>query len=81
MMSEEYKRIVVDPCVYVWRFPDGKFIILLLYVNDMLIVGQNVDMIRKLIGELSKTFDMKDLGTEKHILGMKILREKKVDKL
>nr|CAN71667.1 hypothetical protein VITISV_018921 [Vitis vinifera] len=43
--------------------------------------GQNVDMIRKLIGKLSKTFDMKDLGTEKHILGMKILREKKVDKL
>ena len=29
MMSQEYKRIVADPCVYVRRFLDDKFIILL----------------------------------------------------
>ena len=45
MMSQEYKRTFEDPCVYVQRFPDDKFIILLLYVDDMLIVGQDVDMI------------------------------------
>ena len=39
MMSQEYKRIFADPYVYVRRFPDDKFIILLLYVDDMLIVG------------------------------------------
>ena len=39
MMSQEYKRIFADPCVYVRRFPDDKFIILLLEVDDMLIVG------------------------------------------
>ena len=39
MMSQEYKRTFADPCVYVQRFPDDKFIILLLYVDDMLIVG------------------------------------------
>ena len=31
--------------------------------------------------ELSKTFDMKDLGSAKHILGVEILRDKKADKL
>ena len=36
MMSQEYKRAFSDPCVYVRRFPDDKFIILLLYVDDML---------------------------------------------
>ena len=46
MMSEKYKRTVADPCVYVQRFPNGKFIIFLLYVDDMLIVRQDADMIR-----------------------------------
>ena len=59
MMSQEYKRTFADPCVYVRIFHDDKFIILLLYVDDMLIVGQDADIIQKLKMELSKTFDMK----------------------
>ena len=39
----------------------------------MLIVGQDADMIQKLKREMSKTFDMKDLGSTKCILGMEIL--------
>ena len=39
----------------------------------MLIVGQDADMIQKLKMELLKTFDMKDLGNAKCILGMEIL--------
>ena len=81
MMSQEYKRTFADPCVYVWRFPNDKFIILLLYVDDMLIMSQDVDMIQKIKRELSKTFDMKDLGSAKRILGMEILRDRKVGKL
>ena len=77
MMSQEYKRTFSVPCVYVRRFPDDKFIILLLYVDDMLIMGQNADMIQKLKMELSKTFDMKDLGSAKRILGMETLRDRK----
>ena len=81
MMSQEYKRTFANPCVYVRRFPNDKFIILLLYVDDMLIVGQDADMIQKLKMELSKTFDMKDLGSAKCILGMEILRDRKTGKL
>ena len=81
MMSQEYKRTFTDPCVYVRRFPNDKFIILLLYVDDMLIVGQDADMIQKLKMKLSKTFDMKDLGSAKCILGMEILRDRKAGKL
>ena len=81
MMSQEYKRTFADHCVYVWRFHDDKFIILLLYVDDMLIVGQDANLIQKLKMELSKTFIMKDLGSAKHILGMEILRDKKAAKL
>ena len=49
------------------------FPILLLYVYDMLNVGEDVfNTIHKLKVELSKTFDMKDLGLDKHILGTQI---------
>ncbi|KAI5315215.1 hypothetical protein L3X38_044391 [Prunus dulcis] len=66
-----------DHCVFVKRFDDGEFIILLLYVDDMLIVGQNSDKINKLKKELSKSFAMKDLGPAKRILGMSISRDRK----
>ena len=52
-------------------------IILLLYANDMLIVGQDRAQISKLKEELVKSFDMKDLGPAKQILGMEITRDGK----
>ena len=38
-------------------------------------------MIHKLKVELSKSFDMKDLGHAKHILGMKITRNRECEKM
>ena len=37
-----------DHCVFVRKFSNDDFIILLLYVDDMLIVGKNVSMIDRL---------------------------------
>ncbi|GKF76769.1 putative RNA-directed DNA polymerase [Tanacetum coccineum] len=56
-----------------FRFGDDDFIILLLYVDDMLIVGKNIRRIAQLKQDLSKTFAMKDLGPAKKILGIRIL--------
>ena len=47
------------------EFSNDDFIILLLYVDDMLIVGHNLPRINKLKRELSKSFAMKDLGPAK----------------
>ncbi|GKU96422.1 hypothetical protein SLEP1_g9661 [Rubroshorea leprosula] len=68
MMSHGYKRINANPCVYIRSFRDGNFIILLLYVDDMLILGQDVEKFCRLKKKLSKSFDMKDLGPTKQIL-------------
>ena len=62
MMSQGYKRTEAYHYVYIHQFSGGNFIILLLYVDDMLIVGQDAILISKLKDELSKSFDMKDLG-------------------
>ncbi|KAL8126521.1 hypothetical protein AgCh_013699 [Apium graveolens] len=47
----------------------------------MLVVGQDANMIRKLKEDLSKFFDMKDLGPARQILGMKIVRDRTSRKL
>ena len=52
------------------KIVNGSAIYLLLYVDDMLIAAKNKSDIAKLKAQLSKEFEMKDLGAAKKILGM-----------
>ena len=81
MVGHGYTRTNADHCVYVRKFPNGKFVILLLYVDDMLIVGQDAGVIGNLKKDLFKSFDLKDLGLARQILGMQILHDRKAKKL
>ena len=58
----------------------NSLLILILYVDDMLLAGTNIDEIANLKSKLNENFDMKDLGDASHILGMRIVqnRDKKV---
>ncbi|KAL2228761.1 UNVERIFIED_CONTAM: Retrovirus-related Pol polyprotein from transposon TNT 1-94 [Sesamum indicum] len=80
MLEIDFSRCNADHCCYMKRF-DEFFIILLLYVDDMLIAGSNVKEINRLKDQLSRKFDMKDLGEARQILGMKITRDKGTGKL
>ena len=62
MVEHEYDRTASDHCVFVKKFSNEEFIILLIYMDDMLIVGRDIGKIDKLKKELSKSFEMKDLG-------------------
>jgi hypothetical protein len=81
MVEHEYDKTTSDHCVFVKKFSDGEFIILLLYVDDMLIVGRDTRKIDRLKEEFSKSFAMKDLGPARQILGMKISRDRKNGRL
>ena len=54
------------------KFSDDDFVILLLYVDNILIASINVSRIDRLKKESSKSFAMKDLGSTKKILGIRI---------
>jgi len=75
MITQRYTRSRHDNCVYFRQYSDGSFIYLLLYVDDMLIASKDKSLISKLKSQLSKEFEMKDLGTAKKILGMEIQRD------
>lgn len=76
-----YNRLSSDHCTYYKRFEENAFIILLLYVDDMLVVGPNKDQVQELKAQLAREFDMKDLGPANKILGMQIHRDRKDRKI
>ena len=81
MMSHGYNITTYDHCMFTRKFFGDDFIILLLYVDNMLIIGHDSSQIDRLKKELSKSFAMKDLGSAKWILSMKISCDRKNRKL
>ena len=77
MHEHGYNRCHSDHCVYFKRLDDGNYIILCLYVDDMLVARSNMDHIKRLKEHLARSFAMKDLGAAKQILGMNISRDRK----
>lgn len=49
-------------------------VIILVYVDDLLITRNDMDMINDLKGVLNQNFKMKDLGDLRYFLGIEILR-------
>ena len=64
-----------DHCVYIKRSKD-KFIIMSLYVDDILIAGNSKEYVNELKGWLSSNFEMKDMGEAAYILVVKISRDR-----
>ncbi|KAE8666831.1 1-aminocyclopropane-1-carboxylate [Hibiscus syriacus] len=54
--------------------PSGKITLLIVYVDDMIITGSNIEEIEKLKMDLAKEFETKDLGSMRYFLGMEIAR-------
>jgi len=62
-----------DHCVYVKKSTRG-VIFLTLYVDDILLVGNNLEMIEATKRCLSSVFEMKDMGETRYVLGVEIIR-------
>jgi hypothetical protein len=81
MTEQGYSRCHYNHCVYFKRIENGRYIVLVFYVDDMLVVGSNMQDINFLKNKLINSFAMKDLGAESKILDMIITRDRKNHKL
>ena len=63
-----------DKYVY-YRYGGAKGVILCLYVDDILIFGTRLNVIKEVKDFLSQTFVMKDLGEANVILNIKLVKE------
>jgi hypothetical protein len=80
MLGLGFTRSKEDHSVYSKLIGDH-LIYLVLYVDDMLLIGNNKEIIQDVKTQLSSKFDMKDLGASNFILGMEIKRDRKRRKL
>ena len=73
MLTTGFKINECDKCVYV-KNTNQWYVIVCLYVDDMLIIGNSQNMIKSTKQMLNRRFDMKDMGVAYVILGMKIIK-------
>ncbi|KAK4384433.1 Retrovirus-related Pol polyprotein from transposon TNT 1-94 [Sesamum angolense] len=64
-----------DPCVYK-RISGSTVVYLVLYVYDILVIGNDVKMLGNIKAWLPTQFSMKDMGEASYILDIKIYRDR-----
>ena len=81
MLGLFFTRIKEDQCVY-FKLIGDHLIYFVLYVDGMLLIRNNKEIIQDVKTQLSSKFDMKDIGAANFILGiMEIKRNKENRKL
>jgi hypothetical protein len=64
-----------EPCVYK-KASGSSVVFLILYVDDILLIGNDIPMLEAAKTSLKNSFSMKDLGEAAYILGIKIYRDR-----
>ncbi|XP_024317129.1 uncharacterized protein LOC112271638, partial [Brachypodium distachyon] len=63
-----------EACIYK-KVSGSSVAFLILYVDDILLIGNDIELLKSVKGYLNKSFSMKDLGEAAYILGIKIYRD------
>ena len=71
-----FEQNVDEPCVYKY-IKDKRVVFLILYVDDILLIGNNVELLSDIKKWLANQFQMKDLGEASCVLGIQIFRDRK----
>ena len=64
-----------EACIYK-KVSGSSVAFLILYVNNILLIGNNTEFLDSIKGYLNKNFSMKDVGEAAYILGIKIYRDR-----
>ena len=71
LVDFDFQQSTSDPCIWIHE-NGGKRIYIALYVDDLIIAGDNDEDIVTIKQRLSERFEMKDLGIARKFLGMEI---------
>ncbi|KAK1565777.1 hypothetical protein Q3G72_034774 [Acer saccharum] len=67
-----YSQCQTDHTLFV-KHSSSKITVLIVYVDDIILTGNDDDEVQKLKGFLAREFEIKDLGGLKYFLGMEIV--------
>ena len=68
-----YKSSNTDHTLFTKR-KNGKFTALIVYVDDIVLTGNDTDEMKEIKRRLASEFQMKDLGKLKYFLGIEVFR-------
>ena len=71
LVEISFVALKLDPCVYLYDH-NGAKIYLTLYVDDLLLAGNDSNAISMVKGKFQKRFKMADTGEASLVLGMEI---------
>lgn len=74
--NQGYKQCQADDTLFI-KNRDGRKTILIVYVDDIVLTGDDVEEIEMLKKHLASEFDIKDLGPLRYFLGMEVARTNK----
>ena len=72
LVDFDFQQCDSDPCIFIHKNEKGEQTYIALYVDDLLIAGDNEEDIATIKRRLSERFEMKDLGIASKFLGMEI---------
>ena len=75
LKSEGYQQSLSDHTMFVLK-KESLIIILIVYVDDIILTGNDTEEITRIKMALNKEFEVKDLGNLKYFLGMEVARSR-----
>ena len=67
--------MTVDRCIYM-KVVGSKFIIFVLYVDDILLTASDHGLLHDVKNYLSSNFEMKDMGEASYVIRIEIFRDR-----
>jgi hypothetical protein len=68
-------QVYGEACIYK-KVSGSSIAFLILYVDDILLIGNNIELLENVKEYLNRSFSVKDLGEAAFILGIKIYRDR-----
>ncbi|KAL5548352.1 hypothetical protein UlMin_003583 [Ulmus minor] len=76
VIANGYSQCQADHTLFLNSSPEGKIAILIVYVDDIILTGNNVGELIELKKLLAAEFEIKDLGALRYFLWMEVARSK-----
>jgi transposase InsO family protein len=76
LIKMDFTPLDSDHCVYV-RHRGDEVMYIVLYVDDLLLIGSSLAEVKQLKTDLSARFEMTDLGEAEYVLGLQLTRNRR----
>ncbi|RVX13350.1 hypothetical protein CK203_021078 [Vitis vinifera] len=71
-----YHQSYGDHTLFIKQLPKMKIIALIVYVDDIIVIRDDIEEMQNLKGKLEKEFKIKDLRNLRYVLGIEVVRSK-----